>query len=135
MKTMPACRDLFIVLVLLLCTFGQGRSQPCTRDSIKVAQRATGERSHGVPVYEVEISNGCICPQSTVLLRCRGFSTALTVDAAVFLPLPPAETGGVHGLCVVNGFRPIFPGLPIKFQYARASPVDLTVDSCKVNCS
>ncbi|CAA6667150.1 unnamed protein product [Spirodela intermedia] len=126
--------ELFYTLVLL-SIFRGGQSQPCTTANIKVTQRTTAEWAHGNPVYEVEVSNGCICSQSMVLLRCRGFDTTLSVDPSVFRQLRPSEAGGVHGLCVVNGFQPIFQGSPVKFRYARGSPIGLTADSSEVNCS
>ncbi|KAJ0961127.1 hypothetical protein J5N97_000902 [Dioscorea zingiberensis] len=120
----------FLIAFALLFCFsqgGNGQTTRCNLSNIGINQTRTGVLVNGVDEYAVVISNNCACPQSSVLLKCAGFSTVENVDPSLFKPVGDDQ-------CSVNNGRPLVQGSPITFNYAWASPQVFLPAGSVINC-
>ncbi|CAA7396296.1 unnamed protein product [Spirodela intermedia] len=126
---MVAFPRLTSALLLLLCVLlhGGAAAGKCRLESIGVKQEKTGAVVEGKPEYEVTVRNGCLCPQSRVVVRCYGLSSLRAVDPRAIRPVGETD-------CLVNGGRPIVGGAAVKFRYAWTTPQDFPLVSSKISC-
>ncbi|URE08944.1 hypothetical protein MUK42_23105 [Musa troglodytarum] len=94
---------------------------------ISVSQSSMRKTVNGKPEFEVVISNGGICSQSSLKLSCRGFNTVEAVDSKLF------RTDGGDPF-VVNDNQPVYKDQSIKFKYAWDSQCVLSPSASKLNC-
>jgi len=96
--------------------------QPCSLRDIEVKQQKTSAYAHGKIVYNVTITNNCICTQSQIKFKCNGFQTNLSVDPAIFSDDCVLIKGGpLHYSESVNfsyAWEPLFTFQPISSQIA-----------------
>ncbi|XP_041994255.1 TPD1 protein homolog 1-like [Salvia splendens] len=107
---------------------GVGGEMQCSKDSILVFQGQTTPLPNGIPTYTVDIENVCIsdsCSISNIHLSCGWFSSARTINPAVFRRLNYDD-------CLVNDGQPLYPGQTVSFQYAETYKYPLAVSS--VSC-
>ncbi|KAL1559985.1 TPD1 protein 1 [Salvia divinorum] len=107
---------------------GMGGEMHCSKDSILVFQGQTTPLPNGIPTYTVDVENVCIsdsCTISDIHLSCSWFSSARTINPAVFRRLDYDD-------CLVNDGQPLYPGQTVSFQYAETYKYPLAVSS--VSC-
>ncbi|KAM0934868.1 hypothetical protein DsansV1_C30g0215071 [Dioscorea sansibarensis] len=125
-----ANKVLFLIASALLLCFSQRgnvEAATCSLSNIGINQTRTGEVVNGVDEYAVVISNNCACSQSSILLKCAGFSTVEDVDPAIFKPVGNDQ-------CSVNNGRPILQGSFVTFKYASAGPQVFLPASSVITC-
>lgn len=52
-------------------------------NTLQIAQTKFGPPIQGKPQWRVSITNNCNCVQSQILLSCKGFQTALSIDPLI----------------------------------------------------
>ncbi|KAK1270894.1 hypothetical protein QJS04_geneDACA004335 [Acorus gramineus] len=117
----------FLNLVVLISILGNGVQAICDLQSIEINQTTTGETVEGMPQYEVEIKNSCICTQLDVTLDCAGFITVQPIEPAII------RMDGEK--CIVKDGLPIHFNDVIKFNYAWDSTFVFVPISSQIACS
>ncbi|KAF3787230.1 TAPETUM DETERMINANT 1 protein [Nymphaea thermarum] len=100
----------------------------CSEQDVALHQAATTPLPSGIPTYTVRIINVCVtgCSISDVHLACGWFSTARSINPAIFRRLR-------YNDCLVNDGKPIPAGGSVSFQYANTFPYTLSVSSATCN--
>ncbi|CAO2831252.1 unnamed protein product [Amaranthus hypochondriacus] len=123
---MAAFFNLFSLVAVFFLVCQQGYSYKCGVSNIKVTTKRTGTTIEGQPQYAVTISNNCPCKQSSVYLRCLGFSTVQ--------PVHPSLLKIKGDSCLINNGRPIIKGKPFSFKYSFLQPTDLVPLRSQISC-
>ncbi|XP_031477921.1 TPD1 protein homolog 1-like isoform X2 [Nymphaea colorata] len=100
----------------------------CSEQDVALHQAATTPLPSGIPTYTVRIINVCVtgCSISDVHLACGWFSTARSINPAIFRRLR-------YNDCLINDGKPIPTGGSVSFQYANTFPYTLSVSSATCN--
>jgi len=128
--TLPRARSSFSTFEWiwsnLIWAFLTGYAYRCDVSHIKVKTVRTGITVEGQPQYQVIVTNECPCAQSSVYLRCLGFSTVQ--------PINPGVLKVKGDSCLINNGRPIVKGKPVSFKYSFLQPTDLIPQRSKISC-
>lgn len=101
--------------------FSDSASAICSKNDLKVAQTKTGRVVQGKAVWRVTVTNTCVCTQSQIMLSCRGFQSASSLD-----PLVLSVKG--DQCLIMNGHDLSYKSIDV-FFYAWDTPFPFAVTS------
>ncbi|CAK8540792.1 unnamed protein product [Lathyrus sativus] len=106
-------------ITLFLALAFQAYGQPCSLSNIEVKQTKTSGS-----VWNVTVSNNCICTQTNVKFNTKGFKSSTPVDPAIF---------SQDGLLIQGA--PFYGFKSVTFTYTSPSEFKFTPISSQVACS
>nr|XP_012568844.1 protein TAPETUM DETERMINANT 1-like [Cicer arietinum] len=114
--------SLTLFLGLVFQAYGE-----CTLKDISINQYKTSNLARGKPVWNVNITNNCICTQTQVKLNCNGFQSYVNVDPTIL------NVSGNE--CLLNQGQPIYHSQSINFSYAWDTVFSFQPISSEIECS
>ncbi|KAF1875933.1 hypothetical protein Lal_00006564 [Lupinus albus] len=114
------------IFLFFLGLISPGYCKPCYLSNLSVKQVKTGVQIDRKPEWIVVIANNCDCPQSQVLLNCRGFKTVKPVDPKIM------KYSGTD-FCLINDGKPSLDET-LSFKYAWDDTFSMSLNSSTIKC-
>ncbi|KAL2489549.1 Beta-1 [Forsythia ovata] len=116
----------FSIGFLLFSFISPAIGQQCDLNNFVIGTVRSGREIEGKPEWNVQVVNTCKCPQSNIVLSCKGFQTVEPISPSIF--------NKVGDFCHINQDLPVQPQASVRFSYAWDPPFLLRPASAKVLC-
>ncbi|CAJ2659112.1 uncharacterized protein LOC123896394 [Trifolium pratense] len=74
-----------LISIIFLTMLITGSYATCPLASLLVVTKETGAIVGGKKLFKVTIYNKCTCPQSQIVLNCRGFTSTYPIDRSILI--------------------------------------------------